>query len=107
MAIRWILAIFFIVIGIYLVLGTTLRHQAIRRLSFVGFVAIGIGSLLFEEYWQQLSEFLGISASSSLLTYLITFAFIFYVIANYKWKRIQEQRIATLTREITLLKTNG
>lgn len=99
---RWIFASFLILTGIYLLKGGSSRQLAIRRLGFLFFVFAGISSLLFTSQWSQLSQLLGVSSGTSLLTYLVTFAFISSTISNYRWRREQEERIVRLSREIAL-----
>jgi hypothetical protein len=99
---RWIFAIFMIGTGIYLLRGNSSRHVAIRRLTFLLFIILGIVSLLFADYWTKVSQFLGVENGTALLTYLVTFAFISNVISNYRWRRFIEQQIVELAREIAL-----
>ena len=99
---RWIFATFLGLTGVYLLRGGSSRHLAIRRLGFLFFVFAGISSLLFTNQWTQLSQFLGVSNGTALLTYLVTFAFISSTISNYRWRREQEERIVQLSRQIAL-----
>ena len=103
MMMRWIFAIFMIGVGFYLLKKSTARNLAIRRILFVLFVFAGLVSLLFQNYWAKVSEFLGVESGTALLTYLVTFTFIASVISNYAWRRELEEKITTLAREIAIL----
>ncbi len=103
MIMRWIFAIFMVSVGFYLLNKSTARHIAIRRIMFLLFVLAGLVSLLFQNYWTEVSEFLGVESGTALLTYLVTFAFTATVISNYTWRRELEEKITTLAREITIL----
>jgi len=102
MIMRWILASFLVGTGIYLMRGNSVRHLAVRRVVFTLFIVAGFSSLVFAEYWTKFSQILGVESGTSLLTYLITFAFIASTISNYRWRREQEQRIVELTRQMLI-----
>ena len=102
MIMRWIFASFIIIAGIYLVRVQSTRNLAIRRLTFVAFVLIGISSLVFKDAWAKISDFLGVESGTSLLTYFVTFAFIFSVISSYQWRKNLETKVAELTRIIAI-----
>lgn len=102
MIMRWIIAGFLMSVGFYLVAGKTTRHLAIRRLLFVVFIFAGFGSLIFKDAWSRLAVYLGVGNGAELLTYLVTFVFISYVVSTYRWKRAFEEKIAKLTRELAL-----
>jgi hypothetical protein len=75
---------------------------AIRRIAFALFVFAGIASLLFADKWTEVSQSLGVKNGTELLTYLVTFAFISSTISNFRWRKLQEERVAKLVREIAL-----
>lgn len=103
---RWIFAIFMIAVGIFLIRSDSSRHLAIRRLLFMLFVFLGLLSLIFQDSWTNLARFLGVESGTALLTYLVTFSFISYVITSFRWKRNLEAKLVQLTREITLKSQN-
>jgi uncharacterized membrane protein len=103
MIMRWVMAIFLVAIGFYLLRNNSSRHLAFRRLLFVLFITAGLASLIFRDSWTKLSNFMGVESGTSLLTYMVTFAFIAYVISTYRWKREMENRFIILTREISKL----
>jgi len=106
MIMRWIFAIFLVIVGFYLLKKSTARHLAIRRILFLLFVFAGLVSLVFQDYWIKISEFLGVESGTALLTYLVTFTFIAYVISSYTWRRELEEKLTALTREITIIQSN-
>jgi len=99
---RWIFAFFLISVGIYLMRGTSLRNLAIRRLLFFGFVMAGFVSLIFANEWTKISSLLGVESGTALLTYLVTFSFIGFVISNFRWRQQHEERIVELARRVAL-----
>ena len=100
---RWILATFLLFTGLYIILGQTTRHVALRRFLFVVFVTLSFVSIFLREYWTKLSKFLGVENGTALLTYLLTFGFISYVISSYKWRRNQEEKLVTIARKQALI----
>lgn len=104
MTMRLIFAGFLILTGFYLLRGSSTRQLAIRRVAFAMFVFAGIASLVFADLWTQISQSLGVRSGTELLTYLVTFAFISSTISNFRWRRLQEDRVAKLVREIALAK---
>lgn len=100
---RWAFAIFIVLTGIYLVRVQSTRNTAIRRILFTLFIILGLSSLIFADYWTQISNFFGVESGTSLLTYIVTYTFVFYVISNFKWKREMEIKLANLTRHIALI----
>jgi len=102
MIMRWIFALFLIATGFYLMRGNSSRHLAIRRMMFFCFVMVGLISLLFQNFWTNISRSLGVNSGTELLTYIVAFGFIASTISNFRWRRDQEKRIVELAREITL-----
>lgn len=99
MIMRTLFAIFLISTGFYLVLGQTTKHIAMRRILFLIFVGLGFTSIVFQDLWTNLSTSLGVENGTALLTYLVTFSFISYVISSYKWRRKIESKIVVLVRK--------
>lgn len=102
MIMRFIFSTFLVATGFYLVLGQTTRHIAVRRILFLIFIVLGFVSIVFQNFWTEVSVRLGVASGTALLTYLIAFSFISYVITSYKWKRAQEDQIAALARKLAL-----
>ena len=102
MIMRSVFSIFLILIGFYLVLGQTTRHIAVRRMLFLILILFGFTSIIFQDIWTNISIRLGVENGTSLLTYLVAFGFISYVITSYKWKRSQEDQIVALSRRLAI-----
>ena len=102
MIMRWIFAIFMVAVGIFLIRSDSTRHLAIRRILFMLFVILGLLSLIFQDSWTNLARLLGVESGTALLTYLVTFSFISYVISSFRWKRKLEAKLVQLTREIAI-----
>ncbi len=99
---RLIFSTFLVATGFYLILGQTTRHIAVRRLLFVLLILTGFISIVFQNFWTEISVKLGVGSGTALLTYLVAFSFISYVITSYKWKRAQEDQIASLARSLAI-----
>jgi presenilin-like A22 family membrane protease len=99
MMMRFIFASFLVATGFYLILGQTTRHIAVRRLLFLLLIVLGIVSIIFQNFWTDISVKLGVGNGTALLTYLVAFGFISYVISSYKWKRTQEEKLVVLARQ--------
>jgi hypothetical protein len=102
MIMRSIFSIFLVLLGFYLVLGQTTRHIAVRRMLFLILILLGFVSIIFQDLWTNISVKLGVENGTALLTYLIAFGFISYVITTYKWKRSQEDQIVALARRLAI-----
>lgn len=102
MIIKFTFAVFLVATGLYLILGHTTRHIAVRRVLFGLFIVSGFTSLIFQDVWTRVSNKLGVENGTALLTYLIATSFISYVITSYKWKRQQEDQIVHLARYFAL-----
>ena len=102
MVMRWIFASGLILAGIYQLRVSSSLHLALRRIVFLLFIASGFISLIFAEHWTTLSQKLGVESGTALLTYLVTFGFIFSIISNFRWRKEQEQRIVELARQFAL-----
>jgi hypothetical protein len=99
---RFIFASFLVATGFYLILGQTTRHIAVRRLLFLLLILLGFVSIVFQNFWTSISIKLGVGNGTALLTYLVAFGFISYVISTYKWKRSQEEKLVILARRLSL-----
>ena len=102
MMMRFIFSIFLVATGFYLILGQTTRHIAVRRILFVALILLGLISIVFQNFWTEISVKLGVGSGTALLTYLVAFSFISYVITSYKWKRSQEEQIVSLARSLAI-----
>jgi hypothetical protein len=99
MMMRFIFATFLVATGFYLILGNTTRHIAVRRLLFLLLILLGFISIVFQNFWTFVSTKLGVGSGTALLTYLVAFGFISYVISSYKWRRALEEKLVIVARQ--------
>lgn len=78
------------------------RHQAVRRLLLVGFVALAVLAVIFPRFLTQIAQLLGVGRGADLLLYGLTVTFLGYVAASYRRMRHLEQQVTTLARELAL-----
>jgi hypothetical protein len=79
------------------------RHQAIRRLLLLSFVAFAGFSLLFPLAWTRVAQLLGVGRGTDLLLYALIVAFLGGVATTYS-RFVQQQRMITaLSRRLALL----
>ncbi len=78
------------------------RHQAVRRLLLIGFVALAAVAVLFPPFLTQVAQTVGVGRGADLLLYGLTVTFLGYVAASYRRLRHMEQQVTTLARELAL-----
>lgn len=78
------------------------RHQAIRRMLLIAFVALAALAVIFPRFLTQVAQFLGVGRGADLLLYGLTITFLGYVAASYRRMRNLEQQVTTLARELAL-----
>ena len=78
------------------------RHQAIRRLTLVGFVLLASLAIVFPRLLTQIAQLLGVGRGADLLLYGLTVVFLGYVAASYRRMRQMEMQVTTLARELAL-----
>lgn len=102
----WIQVVLLIGIGAVAVMLTRstadARHQAIRRVLLLGFVAVAALSILFPTWLGWLARALGVGRGTDLLLYGLVIAFLSYISTTYRRLKQMDRRITALTREIAL-----
>lgn len=78
------------------------RHQAIRRLLLIGFVALAVVAVLFPPMLTQVAQFVGVGRGADLLLYGLTITFLGFVAASYRRMRVMEQHLTVLARELAI-----
>ncbi|MGB3257548.1 MAG: DUF2304 domain-containing protein [Ornithinimicrobium sp.] len=78
------------------------RHQAVRRLMLIGFVALAVVAVLFPPFLTQVAQTVGVGRGADLLLYGLTVTFLGYVAASYRRLRQMEMQVTTLAREVAL-----
>jgi small membrane protein len=95
-----------VVIGVAAVLlfrGAGARHQALRRIFMVLFIAAVASSVFFPQIWTWVANLFGIGRGTDLLVYLMVMAFIGLTATIYRRFRQQERDITELARRLALL----
>ena len=78
------------------------RHQAIRRIIFLGFIVVVASSVFFPQFWTWLANLLGIGRGADLITYLLVLTFLGYVATTHRRFRSLESDVTELARQIAL-----
>ncbi|MCM3661102.1 DUF2304 domain-containing protein [Georgenia satyanarayanai] len=81
------------------------RHQAIRRILLVGFVAVAAGSVMFPDWLSWLARRVGVGRGADLLLYALVIAFLSYIATSYRRLSELERRITVLAREVALTRS--
>lgn len=93
------------IVGVALVLNRTTadsRHQAIRRLLLLGFVAAAVVSVAVPSVLSRLAAFVGVGRGTDLLLYALVIAFLSYIATSLRRTRQLTSRITVLARELAL-----
>ncbi|WP_082544213.1 DUF2304 domain-containing protein [Sanguibacter sp. Leaf3] len=83
------------------------RHQAIRRLSLMGFVVAAVFSIIFPEWLSRAANAVGVGRGTDLLLYGLVIAFLSYISTSHRRMNLMSRRITLLTRELTLAEARG
>ncbi len=78
------------------------RHQAIRRLLLLAFMAAAATSLVVPQLWTEAAALLGVGRGTDLLLYLTILAFLGFVATSYLRFRDMQRQITALTRRLAL-----
>lgn len=78
------------------------RHQALRRVALIGFVAFAAASVLFPDLWNVAASWLGVGRGTDLLLYVLIIAFLGYMATSYLRFREMESQVTQLARRIAL-----
>lgn len=81
------------------------RHQAIRRILLVGFVAVAAASVIFPDWLTWLARRVGVGRGADLLLYALVIAFLSFIATSYRRLGELERRITVLTREVALTRS--
>ncbi|MCU1417980.1 MAG: hypothetical protein JWP32_2154 [Schumannella sp.] len=91
------------VIGFFVLRGGGARHQAIRRILLLLFVAGVAVSVFFPQVLTWLANLVGIGRGTDLLLYVLVIVFLGYAATSYRRTRHLETDITELSRQIALL----
>jgi hypothetical protein len=91
------------VAAFFLFRGRGARHQALRRLAMLLFIAAAASSVFFPQIWTIAANFIGIGRGTDLLLYFLVLIFIGYVATTYRRFRQIERELTELSRQLALL----
>lgn len=78
------------------------RHQAVRRLMLLTFVAFAVTSILVPELVSDVARAVGVGRGADLLLYGLFVAFIGFIATTYRRFREMERQLTILTRRLAL-----
>ncbi|HLS73192.1 MAG TPA: DUF2304 domain-containing protein [Actinomycetaceae bacterium] len=78
------------------------RHQAIRRILLVGFVALAALSVIFPDWLTWLARRVGVGRGADLLLYALVIAFLSYIATSFRRLGELDRKLTLLTRELAL-----
>jgi small membrane protein len=91
------------VAAFFLFRGRGARHQALRRIAMVAFIAAAASSVFFPQIWTIAANFIGIGRGTDLLLYFLVLIFIGFVATTYRRFRQIERELTELSRQLALL----
>lgn len=91
------------VAAVFVFRGSGARHQALRRIFMVLFIAAAASSVFFPQIWTWVANLFGIGRGTDLLVYLMVMAFIGFAATTYRRFRQQEREITALARRLAIL----
>jgi small membrane protein len=90
------------VTGLVLIRGSGQKHQALRRLMMLFFIAAAAVSVFFPGAWTWVANRLGIGRGTDLLLYLLVLVFIGFTATTYRRFRQLEAHLTELARQLAL-----
>lgn len=93
------------IVGVALTLNRSTadaRHQAIRRILLMLFVAGAAASVLFPQILSRVANLIGVGRGADLLLYALVIAFLSFMGTSFRRMNQLQSRITVLARELTL-----
>lgn len=93
------------IVGVALTLNRSTadaRHQAIRRILLMLFVAGAAASVLFPQILTRIANLIGVGRGADLLLYALVIAFLSFMATSFRRMNRLQSRITVLARELTL-----
>lgn len=104
MIIRIILILIILGIFIWFIRSRSISHvNAIKKLGLIVFILLAIISVLFPSITTFVANLVGVGKGADLLLYLLTLAFLFFVLNQYNKSKDEEKKINELSRKIALM----
>ena len=83
--------------------GGGARHQALRRIVMLAFIAGAASSVFFPQIWTWLANLIGIGRGTDLLLYFLVLIFIGFVATTYRRFRQIDKEMTKLARQLALM----
>ena len=104
LVIRFFLVLLFIPAFIVLARSLGSRSRALRSLMLFTFPSLVGFSIVFPSIWQSMADLIGIERGVDLLLYVTVLTLITYIGYSFSKFRYLEKRVATLVKEIALIR---
>lgn len=89
-------------IAFFIFRGGGARHQALRRILMLAFIAAAASSVFVPQIWTWVANLLGIGRGTDLLVYLLVMIFLGFVATTYRRFRQIETELTALSRQLAL-----
>lgn len=83
--------------------GGGARHQALRRVFMLVFIAAAASSVFFPQIWTIIANSVGVGRGTDLLLYFLVLIFIGFVATTYRRFRQFESELTKLSRQLALV----
>ena len=98
-----IIAVVAIATGAFFIFrGGGARHQALRRILMLAFIASAASSVFFPQIWTWVANLIGVGRGTDLLLYFLVFIFIGFVATTYRRFRQIDNELTALSRQLAL-----
>jgi hypothetical protein len=101
---RFLLVLLFFPTFIVLARSLGSRSRALRSIMLFTFPSLVGFSIVFPEIWQSMAGLIGIERGADLLLYVTVLTLITYIGYSFSKFRYFEKRIATLVKEVALVR---
>jgi hypothetical protein len=78
------------------------RHQAVRRLLLLGFIVLGVVSVLYPTLLTEIANWVGVDRGTDLVLYLLFVLVLGFMATTYRRFRDMERQLTVLTRRLAL-----
>ncbi|MGC5629566.1 DUF2304 domain-containing protein [Georgenia sp. Z1344] len=83
------------------------RHQAIRRLGLLGFMALAAISVLFPSWVSSVARFVGVGRGTDLVLYILVVVFFGYVVVTARGHARRDRQTTILARRLAIREADG
>jgi len=106
MIVKAFLIVSVLAVVLYLLRGSNAgRHLAVRRLAGLGFACCWVVAVLAPDVVTAVANVMGVGRGTDLVLYILVVSFVFMGVAQHQHMRDVDERLAQLTRELTLRNT--